>query len=84
MFENNTNNHFFCLEGSYYGKFNLTELIHAFQVFDPTKKGFIDEKDLDEMFRKLNWHEKFNANEILKKMDYNNDGKVCIKGKNQT
>ena len=33
------------------------------------------------MFRKLNWHEKFKAEEILKTMDYNNDGKVCLKGK---
>ena len=56
-------------------------MLHAYRVFDTTKKGFISAEDLNKIFLKLNCHERINTDEILKKMDYNNDGKVCFKGR---
>lgn len=55
------------------------ELYHAYNLFDSNKKGFINEDDLSRVFKSL-WDIKFDLQEILRKMDYNNDGMVCFKG----
>jgi Ca2+-binding EF-hand superfamily protein len=63
---------------TYYGSFSHSELKYVFDLFDRNKDSYIDQEDLNSIYKELEWDKIFDLSSLFKKLDSKQNGKLSF------